>query len=423
MKRLPSQGRRASAPRGFTLVEILVALAILIIIMLFVSQMVGSISKLWKTTSNKIDSFRDARLAFQLMTDELSQATTNTYWDYFDGNGYYAYQYYNNKSPAAITPFAPYTYGRQSELHFMSGPCVDTAQNQRYSLFGATNPLTQGTPFTQGVFFVWPGNYTTSATYSSLNSLLNATGFFVEFSPDVLPGNIAYVANGPPTSLLTAYQPKYRFRLMQFVQPSESLAVYKYSFVDPAQAVPQSNAPTDWFRLPIINSHKTSVRIVADNIIALFIWPKATDSPTDTLTTLLTARTYPYVYDSRLGLFSDKQAWTPKTTPSQWLMMNQAPPILRIAMVALDEPSAAILQGTSTTLPASITNILSATSPSTLNAMNTTVTPNTRIFTNPQNMDSDIAFLQTQLAAITPKLNFHVFETTIAVRSAKFSTQ
>ena len=36
-------------------------------------------------------------------------------------------------------------------------------------------------------------------------------------------------------------------------------------------------------------------------------------------------------------------------------------------------------------------------------------------------MDNDLAALQSRLALITPKINFQIYETTVAIRGAKFS--
>jgi uncharacterized protein (TIGR02599 family) len=147
--------------------------------------------------------------------------------------------------------------------------------------------------------------------------------------------------------------------------------------------------------------------VVANNVIALVVWPMITDSPTDTLSTN-------YVYDSRMGVTSGTAAWVPSTTATQWPQMNQMPPILRVAMVTIDEPSAAALQGTSTTAPTEITNALTAVNTNT----------SAQLFTVPQNMDSDLAYLQTELGAITTHhVNFRIFDTTLAERSAKFSVQ
>ncbi len=397
--RLPVGG--ATGNRGFTLTELLVAVAVLTIVLLLVARMIGDTSKIWKNTSAKIDSFRDARLGFEMMTDELRQATMNTYWEYFNASGQTPAQW-NATSPS--TSFQPVAYGRQSELHFISG---------RTNL-GLTLP--SGTQTTDGIFFQWPGTYSASTTYTTLTSLLNATGFFVEFSPDVLPGNTAYVANGPPTSVLSAYQPQYRYRLMQFIQPTESLHVYDYSFTT-------GTAPNVWFTsyLSTVPLHAANVRIVANNVIALVVWPKKVDTANDIAVDSSgnpiagdTALAPAYNYDSRLGLASGTAiptgTWTPGTNP-QPLQMNQMPPILQVAIVAIDEPSAKQLQGFSTTAPAPITNALAATNTGTGKAL----------FTVAVDMDSDLAFLQTELATIIPHIQFQVFETTIAIRSAKFS--
>ncbi len=397
--RLPVRG--APGDRGFTLVELLVAMVILTIILLLVSQMIGDTSKAWKNTSAKIDSFRDARLGFEMMTDELRQATMNTYWEYFNASGQTPAQW-NATTPS--TPFVPVAYGRQSELHFISGQ----------TNLGLTLP--NGTQTTDGIFFQWPGTYSAGTTYTTLTSLLNATGFFVEFSPDVLPGNTAYVANGPPTSVLSAYQPQYRYRLMQFIQPTESLHVYDYSFTT-------GTAPNVWFTNYLSTGplHAVDVRIVASNVIALVIWPKKVDTADDiavdssgTAVPGDTALAPAYSYDSRLGLASGAAipaaTWTPGTNP-QPLQMNQMPPILQVAIVAIDEPSAKQLQGAATTPPAQITNALAASNTST----------GKPLFTVAVDMDSDLAFLQTELAAVVPHIQFQVFETTLSIRSAKFS--
>jgi uncharacterized protein (TIGR02599 family) len=195
---------------------------------------------------------------------------------------------------------------------------------------------------------------------------------------------------------------------MQFIQPTEQLAVYNYSFTS-------GTSPNVWFATPLSTSHNTVVRALANNVIGLIIWPKQTDTSTDTLAPT-------YAFDSRLALNSGAKTttastpWTPGSGP-QPLQMNQMPPILRIALVALDEPSAKVLQGSGTTLPAKITTAF---------AQNNLGTDSKPLFTTAANMDSDLLYLQngpSGLAKITPHLNFRIFNTTIIVRSARFSTK
>ena len=73
--------------RAFTLVEILVAIAVLGLIMVFVSQIVNNASSLLKRTQGGLDAFQESRAAFQQMTSRLSQATLNPSWSYNAASG------------------------------------------------------------------------------------------------------------------------------------------------------------------------------------------------------------------------------------------------------------------------------------------------------------------------------------------------
>ncbi len=87
---------------GFTLVEILVAMAVLALIMVMLLTITVQISDMWRKTTGKIEQFRSARDAFDSMSRRINQATLNTYWDYDD-------------------PITPTRYVRQSELRFICG--------------------------------------------------------------------------------------------------------------------------------------------------------------------------------------------------------------------------------------------------------------------------------------------------------------
>ncbi len=382
--------------RGFTLVELLVAMTILVLVLILAAQMIAATSKLWKNTTSKIEAFQAARDGFQLMTDELRQATVNTYWDYFTAKGQTIAQWnISNLSGTSIdgnASFIPAAYGRQSELHFISGPSLLTNQVAK----------------THAVFFQIPLGFTANTvTYGSLQNLLTATGFFIEFSDG------SNCVNSPASFLTTSRL--YRYRLMQFIQPTEQLAVYD-------AATFNSYGESGWFQIPIQVNHASTVHIVANNIIGLIIWPKKTDTGTDTLGGTDTPLSPTYSFDSRTGYNATGTAisatsWTPggTTIPTQPLQTNQMPPILRVAMIAIDEPSAKVLQGSATTAPTQIATAFGQTNPSTGQVL----------FTTAVNMDSDLLYLQTGpsgLAAITPHLNFRVFDTTIIVRSARFST-
>ena len=87
---------------GFTLVEVLVAMALLTLIALLLTSMTGATASTWRYTAARIEQFRSAETAYESITRRLSQATLNTYWDY-------------------DSPTAPTKYLRQSDLRFISG--------------------------------------------------------------------------------------------------------------------------------------------------------------------------------------------------------------------------------------------------------------------------------------------------------------
>ena len=75
-----------NAPRqlrtGFTLVEIMVSLAVLTILLLISAQVIGQVQSTWSASNARVSQFREARTAFDILTRNLGQATLNTYIDY-----------------------------------------------------------------------------------------------------------------------------------------------------------------------------------------------------------------------------------------------------------------------------------------------------------------------------------------------------
>lgn len=66
---------RSPHPRsGFSLVELAIALSITALIIVLLSQMVGSTTALWKHSQRKIDAYRDARTILLRMKAELEMA-------------------------------------------------------------------------------------------------------------------------------------------------------------------------------------------------------------------------------------------------------------------------------------------------------------------------------------------------------------
>lgn len=226
---------------GFTIVELLVATAVLMLLMALLLSALNSSMTIWTRGASKIQSFQQARAAYEAMTRKISQATLNIYWDY-DTN-------------ASGNPIG---YKRQSELQFLSGPATNllpSAANSR----------------THSVFFVAPLGYSTDTNQALLQGLLNAGGYYLEFN-----------TNSPP-SPLTANYAKYRFRLMEIWQSSENLGIYSSN--NPSGTLPPAN--------PWYSTNQSSM--LAENIIALIIRPRLPEREDPTGNALVTSS---FIYNS-----------------------------------------------------------------------------------------------------------------------------
>jgi len=199
---------------GFTILELLVATTILALLMALILSVISHTSTIWKRSADKIETFQAARMAFNLVTAKLSQATMNTYLD-FDN------------------PSVPTKFIRKAELKFLSLPAGSIAG-------------TVGTG--QEIFFQAPGNLTRNSTqYGGLEGLLNTCGYYVSFGSD---------ASMKPGFITSAN--KYRYRLMQLLVPTENNQIYNPNV-----------AGRDW-----VATSAANVMPVADNIIALIIRPQ-----------------------------------------------------------------------------------------------------------------------------------------------------
>ncbi len=226
---------KTGEPDGFTLLEVLVAVAIFAIILGVVLSVFDKTSSTLQRSSEKIEAFQDSRNAFELITRNLSQATLNAYLDYDD-------------------PANPAGYFRQSDLRFVCGPA-------------GVSPL-PGTPGTgQSAFFQASMNYTrVPATFGGLEGALNACGYFVLFGSD----------SAEKPGFVTSPE-RHRYRLMQLITATEQNSIFA--------------GGDTWF-----SDHVSEARSIADNIIALIVRPQdpaATPPDLSTNYTYDTALSFP----------------------------------------------------------------------------------------------------------------------------------
>ncbi len=286
--RKTSPSRRA----GFSLLEVLVSFAVLALIMVMLLSITDAISKTWKGTTEKMQSFEDARAAFDRITSLLGQATLNPYWDYDDLQN-------------------PTKYERTSELQFLSLPMVLLPKD------AAAFP-------THGIFFQAPtGKVANQTDFGGMPLLLNAYGYFVEYGPDERPSWL-------PASVST----KYRFRLKEWRVPSENWTLYEKTSGTTPASTGKNYSGTDWIDLAA-----PAAKSLAENVIALVIYPKNTEN-TSAVHSLAEADTF--VYNSR----------TASASTEGKNQKHQLPPEVEVIMVAIDETSATRKRNNASAAPA-----------------------------------------------------------------------
>lgn len=271
--------KRERIQRAFTLVELLVAMAILAVLLLLLSQLLDQVQKTWNYSEGRVSQFREARVAFDVITKGLSQATLNTYWDYD----------YNQENMVT-------NYKRQNELHFKTLYGKD---------LGSTG---DGEVLGHAIFYQAPLGF--SNQYQNLTTLLNARGYYLVFGSD----------RRFKPRIIQADE-RYRYRLMEYRPPSEENQIYIDG--DEERKSGGDASYTKWYKHKL---EKFSYPL-AENIITLVISPRDT---IEVVTGGLTDTTSEIAKDY---LFDSNEHRNPK-------YIQQLPPLVRVTMVATDESSA-----------------------------------------------------------------------------------
>lgn len=325
---------RLSSRKGFTLVELLVSVAVLSVLMLMVFQMLDETQRTWSRAKGMVASFKDARDGFEAMNRNVSQATLNTYLGF---------------EQASATNPVPTSFGRTSELHFICGP----ADKLMDKVEGRTR-------ITHCIFFQAPLGYQTfeakesssSANgdpYIGLENLLNGWGYYVEYGSDK--------SERPPflSELTPPVEERYRFRLMEFRQPAEVTTIYQYRLEAPGNKQLDLAKQTEWFNSskfgvtdkanddPVGQAGKVrTVRTLADNIIALIISPRLAENDTDESGGNVLDSSFQKPTDIAKNYYYNSRAWQESGGDAdvKAYSKHQIPPVLRVTIVAIDEVDA-----------------------------------------------------------------------------------
>jgi uncharacterized protein (TIGR02599 family) len=380
---------RLRARAGFTLIEIMLAAVITVVLVGILLQITTLASTTVTLSTQKLSAFATARTAFDTITKNLSQATLNTYLDYYDANGLRRTDTNSDINNVGGATFVPVSFGRASDLQFV----IQTNQSKSY--------------YGQEVYFQAPRSYSTDASIQSVQGLLNACGYYVQFGDSHLfqPG------------VVTAA--KYRYRLMQGLEPTENLKVFTATAVSGTGSTTDSSST--WLTNIQNGSGKGSIDVtpIADNVIALVAWPRLSVNNDATGYQLLPA-SHAFSYDSQANV-------APSTTSPYYqnATADQLPPDVEVTMVVLDEASMvreeAMVAASAAALPSAQQAAASALPPPDIEA------DLAGRFTKADNYATDITGLAKALSGKQPSgtggLNFQIFNTTVALRESKWTTQ
>jgi uncharacterized protein (TIGR02599 family) len=326
-KSSPSRGQSRAA---FTVVELMCSMGVIVMIMLILVGAVDQTRRVWSRATSKIGQYQAARSAFEALTRNLSQATLNTY---------YGLEYDDLGNPTA--------YHRESELHFVSGKAAQAKLLE--PLLDGRDPLTFPT---HSVFFQAPLGLTAEERigssnsgqrlYGNLTNLLSAVGYYIEFGEDNnVPDFLAPLRTGG----LAVIPKRNRFRLMEVIQPAESLGIFATS--DYLKTL--NTKTTDWIQLalgkgtyPNGRAAQSSSWVRAENIVALVILPKLPERDRTPPGSPRLELAPEYEYDSRPTDAAGRRLRKEEvnSNPVQRKQFNQLPPMVQVVMVAIDEPSA-----------------------------------------------------------------------------------
>lgn len=395
VRRASFAGSRHGGAVAFTLIELMVSITFLVILMLVVTQVIGVVQRTWVRANSRVSQFREARQAFDLITNNLSQATLNTYWTTN------LTQISSDSLGAAIK--SPQSYQRQSELHFICGPTTTL-------LPAATGSNCPG----HAVFFQAPLGVVNLATVAgavntaNMVNLLCGRGYFVEWGSDAF-FRPAFLNQAPYSNVVPV---RNRMRLMEYSPTAEMNDIYSSTYrSNPTSIKNWYQDPTVGVLAKEVQNGETSAtryftRPVADNILALIISPQTENTGTNgTVSSAAYSIAPNYLYDSSTP---PPNAGSTNTNPqgTQFLL----PPLLRITLIALDERSGEFL---SSTINASVQKQI--------------MSGLTGLFQSAGNYASDLegtpdspGKLKTLL--LGAKLNYRVFTTTITLKQGRFSS-
>lgn len=290
----------------------------------------GNASNLWVTHRDRAAAFAGTNVAFDTLTRTLAQANLNTFWEV-------------RQDPLTGVR----RYGRQSDLHFAMGSAASLLEKDAQVFPG------------QALFFQGPFGRATAGSTQRLSALQNASGFFVRFSE--LPQL--------PTFLQSIVVRQYRFRLYEWLQPTEELKVF------------QQPTGLDWFRHDFPTSGVlVNSTVLAENVFGMILLAEIPEPGGGVRLS--------YGYDSR-------DFASPGT-------VHQLPPRIRVTMLVLDDGSAERLARRYGSTPPP-------------------VTPPAGAFQDPLKFEQDLQAWDVELKKVEPPVIYRVYTASVLILNSKWS--
>jgi uncharacterized protein (TIGR02599 family) len=292
---------------------------------------------------------------------------------------------FKHASATAARDRTPTQYLRMSELHFI------TDQTSRiFQEAGVSGLQTVG----QSVFFQMPGGIVERSDNRPKESLLNVIGYYIEFGSD---------ADYLPAPTTGSAKPRYRYRLMEVLQPAERNLIYESTCeLDGSSGLPVYTHDLRWIKALNLNQASATKNPLAENILILALLPKL--SPLQGSGGAANTLSQDFSYDSR--------DWEkPSGGPLHPLWRNQLPPIMELVMICVDEPSALKMEklyggSNGSQPPAEAAEFRAAVNLATY-------------FQNPLEISKDIAEIEKGLGKLG--LNYRTFRTDISMDGSKWT--
>lgn len=362
---------RPNSRQAFTLVELLVTIAVLSLLMTMVADVIGRTQSVVSQAKSRAESFQEARAAFEAMSSNVSQANLEAVWGY----------HWNTSVSNSV-------FKRESDQHFVLGPNSE--------LLAGNSEKSQAVFFQAPLGFAGLAAGETGVVANQLRNaheILNCWGYYIAYGSD-LDQRPEFLRQSPA---IVASPERWRFRLMEFRLPAEKSTLYSMNLGDAT-----STTAYNWFRGPfpdnsVLADHSTPI---ADNVLAMILVPYSVTSVAEQVgggTTQFVPEPN-YRYDTR------KFQWTPADATAK-RMRHQLPAMIQVSLVVTDEPSYQRFEegiGGHINAAASIREVFNGR------------------FANHAQHDADMAAVEEALVA--RNLTYKVLSTSVALRGAKWIT-